>query len=212
MCRLPSAIQRRHHVVLLAAARAARGDDDIERPRGLRQPPLHRVEIVGEHAEVGGHRAGIGDQRRQHRRVGVVDLSALERPAAPLHLVAGRDDGDLQTLVAGRLAEPEGGQRRQVLRPQHRALDQHRLAGLDVLAGLPDVGAALQPSGDGHDRPAVDRAGAHVLLHDDGIVSVRHDGAGEDAHGGLGRGPLAPADARPPPGPPRPARRRAAAS
>ena len=151
---------------------------------------LHRLQVVGEHAEVGGHRAGIGDQRRQHRRVGIVDLPALERPAAPLHLIAGRDDGDLQALVARRLTQSQRSQRRQVLRPQHRALGQHRLAGFDILPGLPDVGAALQASRDGHDRPTVDRAGAHVLLHDDGIVPVRHDGAGEDAHGGLGRRPL----------------------
>jgi hypothetical protein len=92
---LAERIERRHHVVLLAAAGAPGRDDHVERARRLRQPCLHRLQIVGKHAEIGHHRSRAGDQRRQHRRVGIEHLSALECAAAPPHLVAGRDDGDL---------------------------------------------------------------------------------------------------------------------
>ena len=50
------------------------------------------------------------------------------------------------------------------------------------------------------------RTGAHVLLHDDGVVPLRHDGAREDARRRPGRRACRQRDARPPPVPPRAAR------
>jgi hypothetical protein len=69
-----------------------------------------------------------------------------------------------------------------ILRAAWRRPEQD-CAGLDILAGAPDVGAALEAGRNRHDGPAVGRLGLDILLQDHGVMPRRHHGAGEDARG-----------------------------
>jgi hypothetical protein len=86
------------------------------RRRRVGQPAPDLRRVVREHAEVAGHRAGAGDQRGKHRRVGVVDLALREDGTGPHHLVSGRNDRHLQACEAGSLGHADRGQGGKLLR------------------------------------------------------------------------------------------------
>ena len=182
MCRLPSASSAA--TTWSSSPRLAPPVVTItsKRARRLRQLLLHRLQVVGEHAEVGGGRARAGNERRQHRRVGVVHLTraAARRRRAP-------------PRRRSRRWRPSGAGSRSTS-PKPSEASAERSCGRSTAPvpstvspsftsspALRTLAPRFRPGRDGHDLSAVDRAGAHVLLHDDGVVPLGHDGAGEDA-------------------------------
>ena len=122
-------IQGGDDVVLLAAAGAAGEDDGIVLLGRRRESTLHLVAVVRENAEVDGRGARADDQRREHRRVGVVNLAFAE-------------GGAVETVTHG-----ETG----VLFHQPTAAGLK--AAVDSLSGLRFNTATLRARAEAHSRP-----------------------------------------------------------
>ena len=128
----------------------------------------------------------LSDQSGQQQRVGVGDGSGGQRPAGVDELGAGGHDGDSRARYGAHRSQAdrgEGGDRR---RRQERAGRQDRVAGAEVLARVPHVGAR----GDGSADLDLGRQGAGpgglvgVLDLDDGVRAFGEHGAGHDSLGG----------------------------
>ena len=182
---LAERLKRRDHVVLLALAGAAGREQHIAGARGVAQDGVQGVGLVGRDAEIDGQRAGRRDQARQHRHVGVVDLTMIERHARPHDLVAGRQHADFKAPIHRHARHADGREGCEILRAHDVARPHEFSTGRHVLASLAHVGAGFQAGRYGDGADAVALANRAVLLHRAGVVAGGHDGAGEDARGGL---------------------------
>ena len=142
-------------------------------------------QVVRQDAKVGGDGACAGDQRSQHRSVGVVNLAFGECGAGTHDLVARGDDGHPQSREAPDVGDAERSQCGHVLWAKNRAGRQHGCAGCHILPGLSDVGAGSQTSGNGDGGPPLHGVDDDILLHDNGIVPPREHGPRENADSGF---------------------------
>ncbi len=135
--------------------------------------------------------SGKRRQRIQHRRIGIIDFAGGKRPlASRKNFIAGRDDPDPEPPIALDRPEPDGGERRQILRSDDMTGFEKPFARSDVFAGLPHVRSALEAAGNAHARVRYAVAVAivsftsgklAVLLHGNRIDAFRQNGSCQDA-------------------------------
>ena len=166
-------------MVLLADRHATGGEHEVGDCRPPRQRLAGRVQRIRDDTEVDHLAAEGAQQRRRRELVRVVDLARTERLARHHQLVARAEQRHARPPPHLDLGDSDRGGQPQVRRSEPGAGGNHRLAGLDVLAGTPDVGADLRNLSDHH---LVAVAVADLLDHD-GVGTRRDQGAGEDARG-----------------------------
>jgi hypothetical protein len=136
------------------------------------------VFLVARDPEINGLAAGLGDDREQHRAIGVADAPELERPARN-EFVASGHHADPRARMARDLRDVEACEHTDVRRGQHRPRIEHRLVRHEIAALGADVRARLGGLFD-HDDVAFR---ARELDHHDRVGTFGDRRACHDADG-----------------------------
>ena len=176
-------------MVLGTPRHAARRDDGVMFLGCLRQRCFDVFQPVGDAPAIAGRQSHRTQKAMQQRRIGVVDAAFRQPRARSGNLVPGRKQGHPWTLKHCEFGETDGCRGGHILGPQPVAGMYDRVAGHEVLAGLPTVCAAFEPRRDDHEPAAVLVMGLAIFLHGDAVGTLGHMCAREDPGRRAGRQP-----------------------
>ena len=124
---------------------AARADQHIRLEAALERSPVLTL-VVRDRADALHLGTGGVEGSREHRRVRLVDLPRAQLLSGRTQLGPGAEDDDLRPPSDEQLRDADGGERADLGRADPRAGGEQEVAGTDVAADRPDIGAELDRS------------------------------------------------------------------